>query len=284
MSRIPMADRLLVVSPHLDGAVPGCGHVLALHPGAVVCTVLGAPPERNMSTAWDRASGFADAFEAMRVRREEDRQALALLGASAVHLPFCDAQYASPPAPDRLQTVLRHTLATVRPESLPMPLGLFHSDHTLVADAVLACLAAPRPAAPGDAPPASSTIHACEDVPYRMMDGRVEARQRLLAANGWSMERVEFASASDDARLGRLKPAAIPANRSQLRAFGPGQANLRVAARHWRVRGTAGTATNGDAGASRREPEARATSSSLRKGGSNGWDTHRFRNASPWWC
>ncbi|ALK30885.1 PIG-L deacetylase family protein [Burkholderia plantarii] len=257
-----MAGRLLVVSPHLDDAVLSCGHVLARHPGAVVCTVLSAPPERNMSTAWDRASGFADAFEAMRARREEDRQALALLGASAVHLPFCDAQYESPPAPDRLQTVLRHALATVRPDSLLTPLGLFHSDHTLVADAVLACLAALRQAAPGETPPASPAIYAYEDVPYRMMDGRVEARQRLLAANGWSMERVELASASDDTRLGRLKPAAIAAYRSQLRAFGPdGQANLHIAERHWHVRGTAGAATNGDLGASRRESEARAPSS-----------------------
>ncbi|WP_246795020.1 PIG-L deacetylase family protein [Burkholderia perseverans] len=260
-----MAGRLLVVSPHLDDAVLSCGHVLAQHPGAVVCTVLSAPPERNMSTAWDRASGFADAFEAMRVRRDEDRQALALLGASAVHLPFCDAQYETPPALDRLQTVLRHTLATVRPDTLLMPLGLFHSDHTLVADAVLACLAGLRPEASGDAPPAPPAAYAYEDVPYRMMDGFVEARLRLLAANDWSMEQVELASASDDTRLGRLKPAAIAAYRSQLRAFGPdGQANLHAAERHWRVRGTAGTATNGDPGASRREPEARATSSSLR--------------------
>ncbi|MBI0328326.1 PIG-L deacetylase family protein [Burkholderia plantarii] len=266
MSRIPMAGSLLVVSPHLDDAVLSCGHVLARHPGAVVCTVLSAPPERNMSTAWDRASGFADAFEAMRARREEDRQALALLGASAVHLPFCDAQYASPPPSDQLQAVLRHTLATVRPDSLLMPLGLFHSDHALVADAVLACLASlagPGPEAPGDAPPAPPAIYAYEDVPYRMMDGIVEARLRLLAANDWAMERVELASASDDARLGRLKPAAIAAYRSQLRAFGPGgQANLHAAERYWRVRGTAGTVTDGDA--SRREPEARATSSSLR--------------------
>jgi len=244
MSRIPMAGRPLVVSPHLDDAVPGCGHALARHPGAVVCTAPSAPPERNMSTARDRAARFADAFETMRVRREEDRQALP--GASAARPPSCGARYESPPAPERLRTMLRRSLATVRPDSQRMPLGPFHSDHTPVADAVLACLAAWRPEAPGDAPPAPPTMCAYEDVPYPMTDGIVEARLRLLAANDWSMGRVELASASDDTRPGKPKPAATAAYRSQLRAFGPGQASLHVVGHHGRVR----------------EPENRATSSS----------------------
>ncbi|MCR1765891.1 PIG-L deacetylase family protein [Burkholderia glumae] len=257
MRRTATEGRLLVVSPHLDDAVLSCGHVLARHPGATVCTVLSAPPERNMATDWDRASGFADAFEAMRARRQEDRQALARLGACALHLPFCDAQYASPPDRERLHTALRRTLAAVRPDLLLMPLGLFHSDHTLVADAMLACLAALRQQASGDAPAA---VYAYEDVPYRMMDGLVEARLALLAANRCRVERAELASANDDPRLGRLKPAAIAAYRSQLHAFGPdGQANLHAAERYWRVREAAAIAANGEPGAARPAPDARTT-------------------------
>ena len=39
-------ERVVVVSPHLDDAVLGCGRFLAVHPGATVVTVFaGNPPQ-----------------------------------------------------------------------------------------------------------------------------------------------------------------------------------------------------------------------------------------------
>ncbi|ASL48945.1 hypothetical protein bAD24_p01230 (plasmid) [Burkholderia sp. AD24] len=53
------ADRLFVVSPHLDDAVLGCGLTLAAHSDANVSTAFTAAPEHDMTTDWDRDPGFA---------------------------------------------------------------------------------------------------------------------------------------------------------------------------------------------------------------------------------
>jgi hypothetical protein len=37
-------DRLLVVSPHLDDAVFGCGELIASRPGATVARLFAGPP------------------------------------------------------------------------------------------------------------------------------------------------------------------------------------------------------------------------------------------------
>jgi hypothetical protein len=42
---------------------------------------------------WDRHAGATDSATAARTRIEEDRQALALAGRTAVNLPFLDSQY-----------------------------------------------------------------------------------------------------------------------------------------------------------------------------------------------
>ncbi|SDR60479.1 PIG-L deacetylase family protein [Paraburkholderia tuberum] len=219
-------QRLLVISPHLDDAVLSCGLLIAAHPRTVVCTVFTAPPAENMTTDWDRAAGFADAFEAMRARQAEDREALGLLSAIPVHLLFRDAQYHASPDADELITALNHAVSETKPTLIVMPLGLFHSDHVLVSNA---CLALMR------RQPATQFV-AYEDVPYRRMSGVVQARLCDLAKRGYAAQPPHAFDAPGTMQHERMKRAAIDAYRSQLRAFGPeGQANLFSPERCWQL-------------------------------------------------
>nr|WP_184246066.1 PIG-L family deacetylase [Paraburkholderia atlantica] len=219
-------QRLLVISPHLDDAVLSCGLLLAAHPGTVVCTVFTAPPAENITTDWDRAAGFADAFEAMRTRQAEDREALGLLSALPVHLLFRDAQYHASPGADELMTALSQIVAHAKPTRVLMPLGLFHSDHVMVANA---CLALMR------RQPATRFI-AYEDVPYRRMSGVVQERLCDLAKRGYAADAPHALDVPGTTQHERMKRAALDAYRSQLRAFGPeGQASLFSPERYWQL-------------------------------------------------
>jgi LmbE family N-acetylglucosaminyl deacetylase len=85
--------RIVVVSPHLDDAVLSLGAGIAswARRGArvEVLTVFACDPDSDAPAGgWDRRGGFATEGEAARARREEDRRALAILGASPVWLPF----------------------------------------------------------------------------------------------------------------------------------------------------------------------------------------------------
>jgi LmbE family N-acetylglucosaminyl deacetylase len=99
-----LAGRVTVLSPHLDDAVFSLGAAIAkaCRSGAqvTVLTVFAGNPESKTAAGWwDRAAGFRSEGEAARARREEDRAACELVGATPVWLPFSDAQY-EPPAPD----------------------------------------------------------------------------------------------------------------------------------------------------------------------------------------
>jgi LmbE family N-acetylglucosaminyl deacetylase len=87
-----------VLSPHLDDAVFSLGAVISnasrLGTNVSVITVLSGDPESTSPPGdWDEAGGFPSAGEASRLRRQEDREACALLGATPVWLPFWDRQY-----------------------------------------------------------------------------------------------------------------------------------------------------------------------------------------------
>jgi LmbE family N-acetylglucosaminyl deacetylase len=227
-------ERLLVISPHLDDAVLSCGLLLAAHPAPVVCTVFSAAPEENMVTDWDQSSGFADAFEAMQARKAEDARALALLGAFPIHLAFRDAQYKSPPSQDALVAALRQAVREVKPSSILIPMGLFHSDHTMVTNACLAVMQQFEPV----------PMLAYEDVPYRKIPGAIQNRLRTLTESGFIAQPADRLCAAIDARHHQLKQAAINAYQSQLRAFGPdAQASLDSPERYWRLLDIAGYGT-----------------------------------------
>jgi LmbE family N-acetylglucosaminyl deacetylase len=222
---------LIVISPHLDDAVFACGALLAAHPGSLVVTLFAGLPEqaRQRHTAWDARSGFADAEQAMRARREEDRRALALLEARPLWLEFSDSQYGDSPAIDTLSAALQRALSGLAPETLLYPLGLFHSDHRLAHAA--------SHAAAGALPGLRPLLY--EDALYRGLHGVLQQRLAELAHSGCSLTPARLPAGTGSAR----KAQAVQAYASQLRALGPdGYADTAQAERYWRPDPPAGAA------------------------------------------
>lgn len=218
---------MIVVSPHLDDAVFGCGDALAADPGSIVVTVFaGFPADPAQRTDWDAACGFASAGEAVRERREEDRRALALLDATPVWLEFGDSQYGATPTVEAIAAALTPMLRQAAGTTVMYPLGLFHSDHVLVHDA---CMHALTALAGGDA-------LTYEDVLYRALPGVLQQRLGALAGIGVRATPGDAMPRHVDAAR---KAGAVQAYVSQLRAFGPdGYADTRRPERCWRLERT----------------------------------------------
>jgi LmbE family N-acetylglucosaminyl deacetylase len=135
------SESLVVVSPHLDDGVFGCGELIASRPGAVVVTVFAGLPEADWSLPdWDALCGFASGRQAVAARRREDREALEILQASACWLNFLDSQYRRTPTLAEVTNKLARALRRRRPGTVAMPLGLFHDDHRLAHEASLSVL------------------------------------------------------------------------------------------------------------------------------------------------
>ena len=88
------AKGLVVISPHFDDAVMSCGELIGSCSGVVVATVCSASPGPRVpaSPEWDAAE-FETAHAAAMSRGEEDRRALAVLGAEQVGLGLVDELY-----------------------------------------------------------------------------------------------------------------------------------------------------------------------------------------------
>lgn len=216
---------LLVVSPHLDDAVFGCGNALAAHPDSVVITVFaGTPRHAAMATDWDRQCGFADAASATQARREEDRRALTALQARPLWLDFCDSQYGEPATPRDIAAALERVLRGLPAGPVLIPFGLFHSDHLLAHEACTLALSLLP-----DRPPL-----AYEDALYRALPGLLQQRLATLAQDGIRATPARLPSAQD----GRAKREAVQAYASQLPVFGDhGLDDLWQPERCWRLEG-----------------------------------------------
>lgn len=175
MEPIAALGKVLVVSPHLDDAVFGCGELLAAHPGGIVVTVFAsAPMHYGELTEWDAAAGFSLGQDIMAARREEDRRALAMIGALPLWLDDCDSQYQRPPPAQMVAAALERTLARHEPDTVVVPLGLFHSDHKLVHEAALITLERCQ----------RRTWFAYEDSLYRRIPGLLQERLAALLSAG----------------------------------------------------------------------------------------------------
>lgn len=135
--------RVVIVSPHLDDAVLGCGRFMAAHPGTVVVTVYaGAPDEYpDPMTHWDTIAGFRVGDDVLAARRAEDDAALAVLGATARRLDFVEHQYLDRPdwvGAAATAAVLEATLRELAPTAVLVPFGLANPDHDATHDACLA--------------------------------------------------------------------------------------------------------------------------------------------------
>ena len=219
------AAPIAVVSPHCDDAVFSCGRLLAAHPGAAVVTVLvGGPPPSAEITEWDRASGFDPGDDVVASRRDEDRRALALLGARPVWLAFHDGQYGRSPGADDVAGVLDTALDLTAATAIFVPLGLFHRDHRLTHEAALAVRARkPR-----------WTWFLYADAIYRRVPGLVGERLDRLAADGLQATPVDLGGGD-----GERKRRAVRCYRSQLRALTtpgrPGYDDVFAAEAYWRI-------------------------------------------------
>jgi LmbE family N-acetylglucosaminyl deacetylase len=93
LRRLDVRGRVAIVSPHLDDAVLSLGAAIAAWGGEgvevrVVTVLAGNPDSAAPARPWDRSVGFMTAGEAARARREEDRLACEIIGATPVWLPF----------------------------------------------------------------------------------------------------------------------------------------------------------------------------------------------------
>ncbi len=210
-----MSFRALLISPHLDDAVLSCGAWLAVHSGCTVLTLFaGLPRDGSRSTEWDARSGFASAAAAVAGRRHEDEQALRLLDARPCWLDFTDGQYGEPADPATLAAAVRSVLQELQPDTVLLPLGLFHRDHLLAHEAAATALRGL-----GDG---RLDVLAYEDVPYRGMPGLLQQRLAALAADGvQATPQADAPAIADaDAAAAARKALALNAYPSQLRAFG----------------------------------------------------------------
>ncbi|HEX9820270.1 MAG TPA: PIG-L family deacetylase [Methylomirabilota bacterium] len=218
--------RLVVLSPHCDDAVFGCGELLADRPDGVVVTVFaGRPPAGRPLTAWDAAAGFGEGDDVVSARRAEDRRALSVLGARPRWLPFSDAQYGGPLAPAAVTPALAEAVLGCRPAVVAIPLGLFHDDHKTTHAAARRLL--------GARPGVEWLFYA--DAIYRRVGGAVDERLAELRAAGLAPRPV----APTARRHPALKRRAVACYRSQLRALAspgrPGWLDALEPEYYWRV-------------------------------------------------
>jgi hypothetical protein len=133
----------VILSPHLDDAVLSCWQVLT-EPGElfVVNVFAGIPGNLRAPAWWDRYTGATDSAARVRERIDEDREALALAGRTAVNLGFLDEQYrddeqALDPLIEEIGRLLPAGATVYAPAAFAS-----HTDHALVRAAALRLRAA----------------------------------------------------------------------------------------------------------------------------------------------
>ena len=131
----------MVVSPHSDDAVLSLGAAIAswVRLGAVVelLTVLALDPRSGAPAGgWDERAGFATEGEAAARRRDEDRRACVVLGASPTWLPFGSVDYERHGDEDDVRAAVGAALAGADAVLLPGS-PLTHPDHAWLVRAVV---------------------------------------------------------------------------------------------------------------------------------------------------
>lgn len=143
----------LAVSPHLDDAAFSCGGTLAMLAASgwrvAVLTVFTAsvPDPKGFALACQLDKGLPPHVDYMALRRDEDRAAVAALGATALWLPFREAPHRgygsapelfSGPREDdgivpEVAAALSRAVQEIRPDLLLAPQGIGgHVDHVQV--------------------------------------------------------------------------------------------------------------------------------------------------------
>jgi LmbE family N-acetylglucosaminyl deacetylase len=223
-----MADlgRLVVVSPHLDDGVFGCGELLAAHPGAVVVTVFAGLPELGFELPeWDATCGFSNARAAVSARRREDRAALERLDAQPCWLGCYDSQYRRPVEAATIALRLARALRRHPADTIAIPLGLFHSDHHLAHQAAMQVFSTHEKI--------RWLLYA--DAVYRRIPGLADERLAVLARKG--VAAMPLPGVHRD--YSYEKRRAVECYASQLRGLSssgrPGPSDVLAPERYWRL-------------------------------------------------
>ena len=200
-------DRVLVCSPHFDDAALGAAYLLCAHPGSMVVTVFGGPPDAypDPPTEWDALGGFGAGDDVVALRRDEDLAAMHMLCATPMWLEYVDHQYLARgerPNVDDVADSIEQVINDVQPTAVFIPMGLANPDHVTTHEAG-AVLAARR----------DDIAWFCyEDSGYKHIPGMLAWRiSRLFASDLWPTPMVVRADLDHD-----RKRRAIECYKSQL--------------------------------------------------------------------
>ena len=145
----------VVLSPHFDDAVLSCARWLEQHPGTIVATVCSGKPGPGVPAdpAWDALARFSSGDHAAESRRDEDLDALGVLGAEQLVLGFLDGSFYKERAgrwheagnagnsfEAHLTRSIDEVLDDLDPDACLLPLGLLHPDHIVTRRAALISL------------------------------------------------------------------------------------------------------------------------------------------------
>jgi LmbE family N-acetylglucosaminyl deacetylase len=204
---------ILVISPHFDDAVLSCGRFLSVQPGSVVLTVMGGSPASwDLVRPWDHEDcGLPLGTDVVALRKEEDREALSLLGCRVRWGDVLDIQYCDDAElverSGRVLDTLEDALADCEPATCLLPLGTKHPDHKEVRR--LALSAAQRQNG-------SCRWFVYEELPYRPRHpSDYEDALDEIRSSGWTLTPASPVLDRDSAR----KNSAVQRYRSQLAAL-----------------------------------------------------------------
>jgi LmbE family N-acetylglucosaminyl deacetylase len=207
LTDLDSTGRLLVISPHLDDAVFSCEALLKFASDVSVFTIFGGDaPEGAPVAEWDLQCGFSPEANVMEARRNEDAQALGVLGAVPIWGTELQEGYRED-TPDEAEVtkLIVDAIATNSPSHVVFPLGLSHRDHLLVAAATGAAIRQL----------AISNAFAYAERPYAQRKPGVVKRRRAELCEGGA----EFFAAALPRQARRGDRSAIRCYASQLRGL-----------------------------------------------------------------
>jgi LmbE family N-acetylglucosaminyl deacetylase len=171
------ADRVVVLSPHLDDAVLSAWSVLARKRAVHVVNVCTGLPPNGLLAPWDRMTGASSSRARMLERLAEDRVALERAGCRDTALDFPEAQYRQGALDSgALRAALEGVLDGAAEAWAPAGIG-GHEDHVQIRNAALALWrhGGPAPKLYAELPYAvrygwPGWVTAQEDDPYLVID------------------------------------------------------------------------------------------------------------------
>jgi LmbE family N-acetylglucosaminyl deacetylase len=210
----------LVISSHLDDAILSAGQFLAGHPNCDVLTIFSGIPMYHSDesgapyvTDYDLSCGFETSKDAMVVRRQEDREACAVLNVNPIHTDRLDSQYMTGGNYLNLTEQLCDYIEAYDYEMVIAPLGLRHPDHIRLGD-TLRSLHLPN-------------LYLYEDLPHRVTHPEL-VTERLKEFPGAELTFIGDGNIADKVR-------ALWCYRSQIGRGDLNPYNLYVPERFWKV-------------------------------------------------